>query len=315
MEAENSAFLGRFDSSYFRFLAELYAEAFESEPTSQTIAVAIRTSYGHALETLFALTCSVIQAPHCVVGWLQKYRNRDLREVVREISQEREILSTLPLHHITWQSFSELLYMGVTKPKGMQERLVAETADFLGRAAAEVLDERAGREYNSLKHGMRIEPGGFSMSITARTQVDEPNAAEHTINLQGSDFGSRTLAVQRVHRSDKSNLRLVQVARNWNPEALLQRLRLASHLIHNIVAFMRRTGPNPASEVEMLWLDSAEAYQSAWEESAAVLGGTLDLGLAPNGERLVTGDHVLDWYHRQREKIVSGRQGSESDSE
>jgi hypothetical protein len=60
-------YLNRIDPRYFEFLATTQIQMLEGD-NQQYAAMALRTTYGHALETLFALLCATVQAPKCL--WL-----------------------------------------------------------------------------------------------------------------------------------------------------------------------------------------------------------------------------------------------------
>jgi hypothetical protein len=92
---QNLRFLESLDPGYFEHLAKIHGELLEGEE-KQYAATALRAAYSHGLETLFALLGATVQAPDCAVGWLLKYQNRELNEVVRKIHNRQSILSKLP---------------------------------------------------------------------------------------------------------------------------------------------------------------------------------------------------------------------------
>jgi hypothetical protein len=44
-------------------------------------------TYSHAAETLFALVCAALQAPHYPIGWLLKYRYDDIKKLLTKIRE------------------------------------------------------------------------------------------------------------------------------------------------------------------------------------------------------------------------------------
>src|SRR4051812_7198190 len=89
---QNLEFINSIDPRYFEHIAKIHGEMLEGED-QQYAAIALRTAYAHSLETFFALLCATIQAPDCVVGWLLKYRNKELFDLVRKIDNRRKVFS------------------------------------------------------------------------------------------------------------------------------------------------------------------------------------------------------------------------------
>src|ERR1700689_1180719 len=77
----NRRFLERLDPDYFRFVADTNFAMIDSSDDHHRAAIAIRTGYLHGLETLFSLLGAVLQAPHCVPAWLQRYQTAELRHI------------------------------------------------------------------------------------------------------------------------------------------------------------------------------------------------------------------------------------------
>jgi hypothetical protein len=92
IHARNLEFINRIDPRYFEHVANLHGQFLEGEE-NQYAAVALRIAYSHGLESLFALLCATVQAPDCIVGWLLKYKNVELNEVIRKISERRLIFT------------------------------------------------------------------------------------------------------------------------------------------------------------------------------------------------------------------------------
>ncbi len=66
----NLEFINDFDPAYFKYLANVHRQSFETEEHKQHAGLSLRTSYVHGLETFFAILFATIQAPDCVIGWL-----------------------------------------------------------------------------------------------------------------------------------------------------------------------------------------------------------------------------------------------------
>ena len=76
-------FVRGIDPTYFDHIASIHGELLEGDE-KQYAATALRIAYTQGLETLFALIGAVVQAPYCVAGWVLKYTNKDLYELVKK---------------------------------------------------------------------------------------------------------------------------------------------------------------------------------------------------------------------------------------
>ena len=87
-------FLKSIDPMYFEHIREVHEPMLNSEEkTKHYAAIAIRTAYYQGLETFFALLCSALQAPHCTVGWMLKYKNEELRNLVQKINSHQTYIN------------------------------------------------------------------------------------------------------------------------------------------------------------------------------------------------------------------------------
>ena len=106
IKEKNLEYLSRIDPRYFEFLAGTYIQMLKGN-NSQYAAMALRTTYGHALETLFALLCATVQAPKCVFGWILRYKNKDLFDLVRDITYGEPFLSPWKPKLKSWEDISK----------------------------------------------------------------------------------------------------------------------------------------------------------------------------------------------------------------
>lgn len=160
LEKKNMDFLNSIDPLYFQHIANIHGQMLESDER-QYAAIALRSAYGHGLESLFALLCATVQAPDCVIGWLLKYRNEDLFGLVRKIHEGRPVLTKLAVRPISWETLAEKINVFSTDDLGKDSRIRTAFADLWERFAIEFLDKKMGFEYNSIKHGLRVSMGGF----------------------------------------------------------------------------------------------------------------------------------------------------------
>lgn len=118
ISSKNMDLLNRIDPEYFEYLAKINFDILENENETdkkirQHAAIALRIGYSQGLEALFALLCSAIQAPNCVVGWLLKYQNTDLQNVVNKINECQFVYSRLIEPNISWKTLAKVVFSGI----------------------------------------------------------------------------------------------------------------------------------------------------------------------------------------------------------
>src|SRR2546423_1792178 len=102
LTAQNEAFLVGLDPTFFNQLVEAQVPLLSGN-SKQHAAMAIRTTYAHALETFFSLACAAVQGPHCPLGWLLQYQPGDVPKVVRKIHEGTPLPARLVLSD-RWRS-------------------------------------------------------------------------------------------------------------------------------------------------------------------------------------------------------------------
>jgi hypothetical protein len=134
------------------------------------------------------LLCAAVQAPDCMYGWVARYKVTTLRDIVQAISDRAPVLTKLKIAPLSWEHLADAVHCGLEI-----EHAEAYRAGF-GRAwrrfANEFLDVESQEEYNSIKHGLRVSPGGFSMSFGQQRTAEEACPPELMRSLGGSRFGS-----------------------------------------------------------------------------------------------------------------------------
>lgn len=226
--------LRAFDCDHFGYLARVHSAQLETEER-QRAAVAIRLSVGMAGETLLALIGAMLQAPNCVFGWLHEYRVRPDLELVAKACLGRAQLATVWKSELTCEAISAAIHRAMNvKDQAKKDEITARFARFI-RSTIHDLTDRL--EYNSIKHGLRIGPGGFSLAVGREETLGvEPSEMQ---SLGGSDYGGSFLVLEPVSPAHKCDYFVRELSTNWDPTALLMRLRIASMAINNLVSYLR----------------------------------------------------------------------------
>ena len=95
----NDMFIENFQPTYFRYIAEALA-ASVTDDNEQLFAIATRSTYSQALETLFALVGATLQAPDYVLGWLLHYRPDQLKSLIEKICVGEPIKTLLDIQYL-----------------------------------------------------------------------------------------------------------------------------------------------------------------------------------------------------------------------
>ena len=183
----NLRFLERLDHEYFEYVIRRHIDKLEGDDARRA-AVAIRVTYHHALETLFTLLAAAVQAPDCVVAWVPKCKTDSLRELVIAISRHGRIPNKLGLDHVSWDAIAEKVFTPVADAEA-RDRMRTRFARLWARLAHQFLNQKAINEYNSLKHGFRVRPGGFSLAVGRESSPGVLAPGEVMKSMGGSNYG------------------------------------------------------------------------------------------------------------------------------
>jgi hypothetical protein len=261
LKDQTATFLQTFDATYFDYLANLHADRLEGDDARHA-ATAIRTTYCHAMETLFALLGAIVQAPDCVPGWIQKYRPEHLDQLVEKISKGREVYSKVRAERLTWQTLAEITLRCLSLSDKDKERRIKEGfGRFWSRLAHEFLSDEIRAEYNSIKHGFRIGSRGSWIAMGEEEIPGVPCPPEKMQVVGGSEFGSTFFEPKELC---KHNLRLMRRSVNWDPFVLCGRIRMISLSLRNLVSFLLIGHGTPASSAQFRWPEELDHFDEVW---------------------------------------------------
>jgi hypothetical protein len=237
IQHHNHFFIQNIDPRYFEHVAQVNG-ALLSGDARQYAAVALRTAYSQGLETFFSLLAATIQAPDCVIGWMLKYQKKDLYEVVRKIHNRADVKTKLRLKASCWDSVSSLLFSPVVTGNQEKDKQIQTSFAHLWRRFAEdFLDEKKGHEYNSIKHGFRIVPGGIRTYIGLQTEPGVPAPPERMQALIVSEYGSTFYVLEKLVNRNHFRVRRQSLA--WKAEKFIPALKLVSVSIMNVLSFLK----------------------------------------------------------------------------
>jgi len=257
LAGDNRRFLESLDPDYYWFAARQAVDRLSADPPLEKAdqlraAMALRIAYGQGVETLMALLCALAQSPQFPLGWMLRYRNEELRSVVEAIDGERVFPHLLTIDAVSWKSLSLMVHSHIPEAAA-RLGLVEKFATFWGRMAHQLLSDSHQDEYNALKHGLRVMPGGFSIAFGVEKVPGQRAPPEDMRSLGGSAFGSSFNVPLKIGGAEKHHLRLSHRSRNWSWEALAIDLQLISQSTSNVVGCLRVIAGAPAGTVRFGW--------------------------------------------------------------
>lgn len=255
-------FLDTFDRGYFEYQVEVHIDQLDGEGARHA-ATAIRTTYCHAMETLFALLGATLQAPDCVAGWMQAYRSHELDDLVRKISTRKPVLTKLRLSAVSWKELSAVVHRCLALEDAQKaDRIKDAFGKFWGHLAHDFLSSHARPEYNSIKHGFRVGSGGSYIHAGIEKTPGQACPPEEMKCVGGSEHGSSFYVAESIGDS-KLNVRLRRTSRNWDGVALALRIKLIGMSLQNVVSCLRIGNGAEPSTVQFRWPQELDLFDEA----------------------------------------------------
>jgi hypothetical protein len=267
LKNRNIEFIKTIDSEYFDYIAKIHADKIDS-PDDKRASVALRVAYHHALETLFSLIGAFVQAPECVFAWMIQCKTNELKDFVGRINRhDKEIFNKLNVDDITWESVASTVFAYYEPGSTENKKMIGSFGKLWERLANAYLDEKNTSEYNSLKHGFRISPGGFALSVGIEHQYGVPPPAAEMQTIGGCKHGSAFYILERVAKS--RSLIAKQISLNWRIESVVTLLELISMSIQNIVSALKLVN-GLRDGIKFVVPEEDDAFDKAWSYSAGV---------------------------------------------
>jgi hypothetical protein len=288
----NLELINSLDPTYFKYLANVHRQSFETGEHQQHAALALRTSYAHGLETFFAILFATIQAPDCVIGWLQKYDAKDLRQLIEKVQQGKPIRSKLRSQPHSWHAVAHMVLPPIAfqDTREQEDKIKEQFAASWVRFAQDFLEEKSTQEYNSIKHGFRISNGGFSLSIGKADTWGIPAPPERMQVLGGSEYGSSFFTAERIvdpknaeniTPHSKHHFRVRRYSRNWSPEIFFYGLHLLAISMENILSLLKLLHGVDPKIVQFVWPSDEALFDAPWNPGADVISINLDTVITP----------------------------------
>lgn len=263
---KNLNFINQIDPEYFDYIAQLHFNILNDEDKDSKnrhhAALSLRSAYSQGLEVLFSLLFATIQAPDCVIGWILKCSNEDLRKVVDKFAQGENITTNYIDPIETWTDVSDLIFSLQSDEKRVFFRSKIEGfARLWSKFAKEFTDQLNIDEYNGIKHGLRVKMGGhhFLFGQPDHLKIPLENQKWHTVSK--SEFGTTFFTAENI--GETPNVVIHQYKRNWNPEKYFHALLLISTSIKNILYHLNSLYGNQ-NYSDYLFPEDGNFYEIPW---------------------------------------------------
>jgi hypothetical protein len=294
---DNIRFLKRLDSNYYHSVACKLETVFSDDQTS---AILIRQLYFQSLECLFSMLFGYLQSPHYIIGWLNKYEPWQIRLCITKINNCTPIQTLFDGKIDSWKVISNQINAYFTEEK--RELLIEKYEKLWIKLANEYINSNFIAEYNSLKHGNRILPGGVFISVGAEHEYGIAPPPEEMHSIGGSKYGSTFFSSELViHRKNKINYIVTEHTVNWDPGKLIGRLCLISNSINNIRSCSLIANGESPQNVRFENPQNIEAFDEVFESNIGVLGFDRKCSFNKNDieKDLQSPEAICTWYRNE----------------
>lgn len=291
IDSRNLRFLKAFDADFFCLRERAWSGQKDEHPLKS--AIALRIDFGMALETLFAVLGAVVQAPHCVFGWLSLYRNEELLEIVDRLRKGNSFPGLSPFRHPTFEGIAKAILLPVAATDSlMYERLVDELSKTWRHFAHVFCDPIKSAEYNSLKHGFRVQATPFQMTVR---RTDTGDVALHANVEAGIAFMGLKKNPDRRFDFSISNHTLA-----LEPEAYAASLELVAVSVHNAIMYARFRCQEEPDNLKLRLPTDWETFTRARSHKEPVQ--SFNFGGTTTPDTYFTAEEILSIYAESNEE-------------
>lgn len=286
LPSRNMEFLDNIDTGYFDYLLKVHGEAEDEKRAS----IALKTALHHAIETMYSLLCAYIQAPDCAYAWVSKCSNRELGGVVKKIDSSRNDLFTkLTIERVTWENVANSVFSCYLPETEKNKSTAKQFSQFWSRLAKEFADNNHIDEYNSIKHGLRIHPGGFSLAVGLHQEQGVPAKSEDMKLVGSSQYGTSFLRIETIGNTNGGrSIRSKRVSLNWKIEKVMLLLQLVSISIENIISALKVANGVDAGTCKYSRPEEDADFDKPWGFSPGVTSFNMDYVLDEDDITLFT---------------------------
>jgi hypothetical protein len=234
-----------------------------------------------------------VQAPSAVAAWLANCRTEDLKNIVMAFRHGEELLTQRGRRSVGLSELAGYVLRHCWVDEDESDSTSARFARLWTRLSKDFLDDHLRAEYNAIKHGLRVLPGGFTLSVGIEQENGQVAPPESLRSLGGSIYGSSFLQQEKVG-SSPHHIRARWVSLNWSAEAMVQRLGLISMSISNVIgSLLIENGASPEL-VKFVRPDQPAAFEAAWSHHVGVNFSSMDNVVKIGTENEVSKEKLLE---------------------
>lgn len=231
---DNDHFIKSLNAKFYsRLSSQLGRRKLSNDVIRSEVGGVARIFWHQAIETFITLVGATLQAPRACHGFFTHCKNEDVRQVGSALQRgERLPFEAVVLAETGWGGLFKAVF-SITKwhDDGV-------TAEFFTRAVREMvssyLSDLHRLEYNSIKHGMRVNFGSSQLEITSHDKED----SERNKIVLGSKDSSHLLALRPAgnlsRKKAKIHHQVERITLGWSLERTIQDLGLLSMAIENV---------------------------------------------------------------------------------
>lgn len=269
----NTEFLKAIDAEYFLYVVDRNFDLLESKEHSFRAATAIRLAYYQVGEMFFSYLGALLQAPYCAYAWLEKCRTPQLRNIVEAISTGVGLkYHRTNIETFSWHRIASGICAYLTRDVSKQAVLSRNFGNAWSRLAREFLDLNNISEYNALKHGNRVSPGGFTLSMKHEEGNSKPAQPEGVNVMAHSKWGSAFYHLERFGGEGRANrsIRSIRQSKNWSVLNTAAATQLLAMSTRNVISTIQICNGSKPSSLKF-YLPNNEDFQKPWTDSVGIV--------------------------------------------
>lgn len=287
----NIEFLDGLDPEYFNYLREILS-CDEDKDKSKINSVAQRILYHHSLETFFTLLGALTQAPNCAYAWISKCGNTELRKFVEDVSiNPAKVFNKFQLKKVDWDALSEIVFDRFKSGSNEQKSIRNCFSTLWSRLASDFLSQYAIDEYNSMKHGFRITPGGFRLMIG--------ETAEKMSALCHSEYGASFLRIEKLSKCNKQNISSFRVSNNWSIEKTILLTQLIYMSINNVITGLKNVNKHNVTKNAFVTPTELDSFEKPWR-----IAGSSSIAM----DRTIRSEDIQNFTREDLLKFISDQE-------
>jgi hypothetical protein len=230
----------------------------------QYTAIQLRSTYSHALETLFSLLIATLQSPICTYAWIRLYNLWQLRDILEKIQNQKSFISYVTDNSINWEKISSIVFRNLLlNEKDKKEKIVLGFSKLWQRLAHEYLNDPFINEYNSIKHGLRIKMGGSTLAFTREKKHGISPENKKTIALSQSEYGTSYLIKEKLFNKG-NHYQFYKEHINWDPESMIWSLKLISMSIENVISNLLVLSGKKPEKIVFHYPSNLDNFEKPW---------------------------------------------------